>query len=281
MSPKVWFITGTSCGFGRLWTIAALRRGDCVAATARNLVGMGDLLELYPDTMLPLQLDVTDRGATLAAVNEAHRHFGGLDVVVNNAEHGQFGCVEEVSEHDVRAQFDTNVFGALWVTQAALPFLRKQGRGHILQISSICGLFSYPNVGMYNASKWALEGFSEALAQEVSGTDIRITIIKPGLFNTDWFASARLPDPLRDYYEACEQFDEISRGLTARIGDAQATAEALLAVIDAPDTPLRVDLTSWIVRELYTKDVSAAGNNGNTLRLRHEAEGDQRHHRGN
>ena len=168
MAEKVWFITGTSRGFGREWAIAALERGDKVAATARDTTSLDDLTAKYGDAILPLQLDVTDRAADFAAVKQAHEHFGRLDVVVNNAGYGQFGFVEEVSEQDARDQIETNVFGALWVTQAALPYLRAQGSGHIIQVSSIGGIVAFPNVGIYHASKWALEGFSQSLAQEVA-----------------------------------------------------------------------------------------------------------------
>src|SRR6201996_2891843 len=144
-SVKTWFITGTSRGFGREWAIAALDRGDKVAATARNLATLDDLVEKYGDALLPIKLDVTDREAAFAAVRQTHEHFGGLDVVVNNAGYGQFGMVEEISEAEIREQLETNVLGALWVTQAALPYLREQGSGHILQVSSIGGISAFMN----------------------------------------------------------------------------------------------------------------------------------------
>ena len=169
MTHKTWFITGTSRGFGREWTIAALERGDRVAATARDTSTLDDLVEKYGDALLPLALDVTDREADFAAVQQAHEHFGRLDVIVNNAGYGQFGFVEELSEAEFRDQLETNVFGAMWVTQAALPLLREQGSGHILQVSSIGGITAFAGIGAYHASKWALEGFSQALAQEVEG----------------------------------------------------------------------------------------------------------------
>ncbi|MDQ1554541.1 MAG: hypothetical protein QOK46_1619, partial [Microbacteriaceae bacterium] len=140
MAEKTWFITGTSRGFGREWAIAALERGDRVAATARNTDTLSDLVERFGDAVLPIELDVTDRDADFAAVAKAHDFFGRLDVIVNNAGYGQFGFLEEVSEEQARAQIDTNVFGAMWVTQAALPYLRKQGSGHIVQVSSIGGI---------------------------------------------------------------------------------------------------------------------------------------------
>src|ERR687885_528068 len=136
---KTWFITGASRGFGREWAIAALERGDTVAATARDTATLADLVERFGDKILPIQLDVDDREAGIAAVKQAHDRFGRLDVVVNNAGYGQFGMIEEIFEAEARAQFETNVFGALWVTQAALPFLRQNGGGHVLQVSSIGG----------------------------------------------------------------------------------------------------------------------------------------------
>jgi NAD(P)-dependent dehydrogenase (short-subunit alcohol dehydrogenase family) len=177
---KVWLITGTSRGFGREWALAALERGDSVAATARDTTSLDELVDAHGDAVLPIALDVTDREADFAAVAQAHGHFGRLDVVVNNAGYGQFGMVEELSEAEARDQIETNLFGALWITQAALPFLRDQGAGHILQVSSIGGISAFPMVGIYHASKWALEGLSQALAQEVADFGIKITLIEPG-----------------------------------------------------------------------------------------------------
>ena len=167
MAEKIWFITGASRGFGREWTIAALERGDKVAATARDTSTLDDLTAKFGEALLPIQLDVNDHDADFAAVKQAHDHFGRLDVVVNNAGYGQFGFIEELSEAEARAQIETNLFGALWITQAALPYLREQRSGHIIQVSSIGGISAFANVGIYNASKWALEGFSQALAPEV------------------------------------------------------------------------------------------------------------------
>src|SRR5271168_428945 len=174
---KVWFITGTSKGFGRIWAQAALDRGDQVVATARDVDTLAALADVYGDAVLTLALDVTDKPAVDAAVAAGHERFGRLDVVVNNAGYGLFGAIEEVSEEQARAQIETNLFGALWVTQAALPQLRKQGSGHILQVSSIGGVGAFPTLGLYHASKWGLEGFSEALSKEVAGFGIAVTII--------------------------------------------------------------------------------------------------------
>jgi len=240
---KTWFITGTSRGFGREWAIAALDRGDQVAATARNLATLDDLVAKYGDAILPIELDVTDRAAAFAAVRQAHERFGRLDVVVNNAGYGHFGMIEEVTEDEIRAQLETNVLGALWVTQAALPYLRERGSGHFLQVSSIGGVSAFMNTGAYHASKWALEGFSQSLSQEVAGFGIKVTLIEPAGYSTDWSGSsakhsAPLPayDPVRD---------EAARTRAQRYsapGDPAATRDAILRVVDSDNPPLRLFL---------------------------------------
>src|SRR3954451_9018752 len=241
MSARTWFITGSSRGFGREWAIAALERGDSVAATARDTGSLDDLVERFGDRILPLKLDVTDRAAVFDAVETAHRRFGRLDVVVNNAGYGQFGLIEEISEAEARAQFGTDVCGALWVPQAALPILREQGSGHILQVSSIGGISAFPNIGIYNASKWALEGLSQALAQEVADFGITVTIIEPGGFATDWGgASAKLAAPNPAYDEFRERAAEQRKARVAEPGDPAASASAVLAIGAAEDPPLRV-----------------------------------------
>jgi NAD(P)-dependent dehydrogenase (short-subunit alcohol dehydrogenase family) len=241
MSARTWFITGSSRGFGREWAIAALERGDSVAATARDTGSLDDLVERFGDRVLPLKLDVTDRAAVFDAVETAHRRFGRLDVVVNNAGYGQFGLIEEISEAEARAQFETNVFGALWVTQAALPILREQGSGHILQVSSIGGISAFPNIGIYNASKWALEAFSQSLAQEVAGFGVKVTLIEPGGYSTDWGgSSAKHAAPLAAYDEFREQAAEARKARIGTPGDPVATREAVLKVVDAEHPPLRI-----------------------------------------
>jgi NAD(P)-dependent dehydrogenase (short-subunit alcohol dehydrogenase family) len=241
VTEKVWFITGTSRGFGREWAIAALERGDKVAATARDTSTLADLVDKFGDAILPLQLDVTDRAADFAAVKQAHEHFGRLDVVVNNAGYGQFGFVEEVSEQDARDQIETNVFGALWVTQAALPYLRAQRSGHIVQVSSIGGITAFAGVGIYHASKWALEGFSQSLAQEVESFGVHVTLIEPAGFSTDWSgSSSRRAAELPDYAEVHAAVEEVRRTRWAAPGDPKASAAALMKVVDAEQPPLRV-----------------------------------------
>ena len=190
--------------------------------------------------MLPIRLDVTDRDADFAAVRSANEHFGGLDVVVNNAGYGLFGTIEEITEQQARDQFETNVFGALWVTQAAIPVLRANGGGRILQVSSIGGISAFPNLGVYNASKWALEAFSQALAAEVAPFGISVTLVEPAAYGTDWAGpSAVHADPLPEY-------DWLREARRARPpmapGDPAATAEAILAVVDAEEPPLRIFL---------------------------------------
>ncbi|MGA1837771.1 SDR family oxidoreductase [Herbiconiux sp. 11R-BC] len=238
---KVWFITGTSRGFGREWALAALERGDSVAATARDTASLADLVDRFGDRILPLQLDVTDREADFAAVTEAYNYFGRLDVVVNNAGYGHFGFIEEITEAEARAQLETNVFGALWITQAALPFLREQGSGHIIQVSSIGGISAFPLVGIYHASKWALEGFSQALAQEVAGFGVKVTLVEPGGFSTDWSgSSSSTSEPLEDYAEVHAQVAAMRASRTANPGDPAASAAAILQIVDAEEPPLRV-----------------------------------------
>ena len=223
MSSKIWFITGTSRGFGREWAAAALERGDQVAATARNTDSLDDLVQKYGDALLPIALDVTDRDADFAAVKQAHEHFGRLDVVVNNAGYGHFGLVEELSESDARDQLETNLFGALWVTQAALPYLREQGSGHIIQVSSIGGISAFPNVGAYHASKWGLEGLSQSLAQEVADFGIKVTLVEPGGFSTDWSAdSAKRSEELAAYDGVRARILEQRASRNARPGDPVA-----------------------------------------------------------
>jgi NAD(P)-dependent dehydrogenase (short-subunit alcohol dehydrogenase family) len=241
MTPKTWFITGTSRGFGREWAIAALDRGDTVAATARNVSSLDDLAAKYGEAILPISLDVTDRDAVFAAVRRSHERFGRLDIVVNNAGYGQFGFVEELSEQEARAQIETNLFGALWVTQAALPYLREQRSGHILQVSSIGGISAFANIGMYHASKWGLEGLSQALAREVAAFGIKVTLIEPGGYSTDWGgSSAQHTTPLPAYDDLREQAAKVRATRQATPGDPVATRAAVLRVVDAPEPPLRI-----------------------------------------
>jgi len=242
MTQKVWFITGSSRGFGRQWAEAALRRGDLVAATARNIDTLTPLVETYRDTILPLELDVTNQEADHAAIARAHQTFGRLDVVINNAGYGLLGAIEEISVEKARDQMETNFFGALWVTQAALPYLREQGSGHILQVSSIGGICAFPGVGLYHASKWALEGMSEALAQEVAQFGIHVTLIEPGGFDTDWRGSSAVWADPKPAYAVLREVQHNQRPAGMLPGDPVATSQAILTLVDAPNPPLRIFL---------------------------------------
>jgi NAD(P)-dependent dehydrogenase (short-subunit alcohol dehydrogenase family) len=251
---KTWFITGAARGFGRIWTEAALRRGDRVAATARDVTALADLAAAHGDRLLPLALDVTDRDGVFQAVARAHAHFGGLDVVLSNAGYGYFGTLEEVTAEGARANFETNVFGTLSVIQAALPLLRAQGHGHILTVSSIGGVVSFPTGGIYVATKHAVEALSEALAGEVAGFGIKVTIIEPGSFATDFRASVDRAPAMADY-------DGVRTAVMANFrpeqsGDPQATADAILKVVDAEVPPLRLLLGTGplpLIRQVYDR----------------------------
>lgn len=238
-SRKVWFITGASKGFGHVWMEAALARGDSVAAAARTIGPIKALKAQYGDRLLPLALDVGDKAAVEAAVWETRDRLGRIDVAVNNAGYGLFGAIEEVSEEEARAQIETNLFGALWVTQAVLPIMRTQGTGHIIQISSIGGVWAVPTVGLYHASKWGLEGFSQALAEEVKDLGIKVTIVEPGGFATEWGTTSAHRAKSLPAYDAARA--SLTALRTASIpGDPQATAPALMRIVDAAEPPLRV-----------------------------------------
>jgi NAD(P)-dependent dehydrogenase (short-subunit alcohol dehydrogenase family) len=244
---KTWFITGASRGFGYLWAEAALERGDRVAATARHLETVDGLVDRFKDHILPLALDVTDRRAAFAAVEKAHATFGHLDIVVNNAGYGQFGAIEELSEAEARAQIETNLFGALWITQAALPIMRAQRSGHLLQVSSIGGVAAFPSIGIYHASKWGLEGFSEALSREVAEFGIKVTLVEPSGFSTDWAgASAKFATPIDVYAPARAAMAERRKQLPA--ADPRGTVKAILQLVDSDDPPLRLLLGSAAVQ---------------------------------
>ncbi len=254
MNSKAWFITGASRGFGRIWAEAALRRGDKVAATARKLADVADLKERFGDRMLPLELDVTDAAQARNAVRQAHAHFGKLDVVVNNAGYSLVGTVEEASEADIRAEFDTNYFGTLHVIQAALPLLRQQRSGHILGVSSTLGHVAMPLIGFYCSTKWAFEALHESLAQEVKPFGIKVTLVEPGAYATEFGspASLKMSVGLDTYAGLREQV--FGRLLNAKRGDPKATPEAIFKIVDAEAPPLRFILGSTglpMVRDAY------------------------------
>ncbi|HEY0247838.1 MAG TPA: SDR family NAD(P)-dependent oxidoreductase [Gryllotalpicola sp.] len=238
MSTTTWFITGAGRGFGKEFAKAALGRGDNVAATARNTEALADLAAGYGDAILPIALDVTDREGVFAAVAAAHGKFGRLDVVVNNAGYGLFGAVEELTPAQLQTQLDVNLFGPLHVTQAVLPILRAQGAGHIIQISTVGGIAAFPILGGYHASKWGLEGLTESLAQEVAGFGIKVTLVEPAGYATDWGgASATWAEALPEYQAIKEAVFATGGGLQA---DPAGVGPAILAVADAAEPPARV-----------------------------------------
>jgi len=241
-NEKVWFITGASRGFGRIWTEAALKRGDKVAAAARNPEALSDLTRRHGSAVLPLRLDVTMPDEAVSAVKAAHEHFGRLDVVVSNAGYGYMGAVEEMTLADLRANFETNVFGLFSVVQAALPVLRAQKRGHILTLSSVGGVVSFPTGGGYTATKFAVEALSEALAGEVAGMGVKVTILEPGSYNTEFRTSMRSAAGMPEYESIRAA---IRAGFKPELaGDPRATVEALFKVVDAESPPLRLVLGS-------------------------------------
>lgn len=256
-SPKVWFITGAARGFGLVWTEAALRRGDKVAATARDTTSLNDLAATYGDAVLILPLDVTDRSAVFDAVGKAHSYFGRLDVVVSNAGYGYFGAIEEIEPEQARVNFDTNLFGTLWPMQAVLPILRAQASGHIITVSSIGGVIGFPTGGTYTATKFAIEAMSEGLAAEVAAFGINITILEPGHFTTGFGSSARSAP-------AIEVYNPIRQAIRAsfkpeHFGDPEATSAALFQAVDADKPPLRLALGTGTItkfRSVYEARLS-------------------------
>jgi NAD(P)-dependent dehydrogenase (short-subunit alcohol dehydrogenase family) len=252
--PKIWFITGSSRGFGRKFAEAALSRGDKVAATARNTDSLADLVAAHGDQILPLPLDVTDKAAVTRAVQQAQERFGRLDVVVNNAGFGLYGMVEELSEENVRAQFETNVFGTLWVTQAVLPILRNQGSGHIIMLSSLLGLAAFPTTGGYTASKAAVEGLSDSLAQEVAGFGIKVTVVEPAPFATEFATSSIWSEPVAAYDGVRDAVNGTFATLPSPNPDH--VGPALMKIVDADNPPRRVffgALAHQVVPQVYAE----------------------------
>ena len=254
---KTWFITGASRGFGRIWAEAALERGDQVAATARKLADVHDLKERFGDAVLPLALDVTQSNQVQQVVQQAYTHFGKLDVLVNNAGVALLAATEEASDDQIRELFDTNYIGMVRVLRAALPLLRQQGGGHILGVSSGLGIGAMPLIGFYSATKWAVEALYEALAQEVKAFGVKVTIVEPGAYATDFGISARVSDVLEPYATFRKQF--VERLSNQDRGEPNATAEAILKLVDADNPPLRLALGSQVVpraRALYADRIA-------------------------
>jgi len=253
---KTIFITGASRGFGRLWAEAFLKRGDKVIATARNTESLDSLVAEYGDAVLPLQLDVNSREESFAAVNKAAAHFGTLDIVINNAGYGLFGTIEEATEQEARGQIETNVFGLLWITQAALPIMRAQGHGHIIQVSSVLGVVTMPVLGIYNASKFAVEGLTETLAGEVKDFGINVTLVEPNGFATDWAGASAVQSQAISAYDSVKAAFQEGLKDPDIFGNPEATTNAILKLTYTENPPLRLFLGKmalpW-VKQVYAE----------------------------
>ncbi|MEO6732222.1 MAG: SDR family NAD(P)-dependent oxidoreductase [Ferruginibacter sp.] len=238
---KTIFITGASRGLGRIWAEAFLKRGDQVVVAVRNPDALNALASEYPTNLLVLQLDVTDKNACFEAVAKAKAHFGVIDVLINNAGYGHMGTIEELEEQEIRTQIETNVFGLLWVTQAIIPVMREQKFGHIIQVSSALGVIALPTMGIYSASKFAVEGISESLAAEVSGFGIKVTLLEPNGYLTEFSTSSgaqskeiALYDNVRTALHAANKPEDW--------GVPEATVDAVLKLVDTDSPPLRLIL---------------------------------------
>jgi NAD(P)-dependent dehydrogenase (short-subunit alcohol dehydrogenase family) len=240
---RTWLITGASRGLGHAFAEAALEKGDAVVATARTTTALGALVQAHPGRAHAFQLDVTDRAAVLAATDRAAGLLGRLDVVVNCAGYGLHAPIEETSEQEARAQMETNFFGALWVAQAAMPHLRRAGGGHLIQVSSAAGGVGFPLVGLYCASKYALEGLTESLALEAAPFGVRVTIAQPSDFRTGFReACERSIDPESPYAHAFPDVVDVLAIPTSEdeAGDPRRAAAALLELVEMPEPPLRL-----------------------------------------
>ena len=248
---KVWFITGCSTGFGRSLAAEVLKQGYRAVVSSRKLADVADITAAYADTALALALDVTKPDEINAAVKAAMDKFGVIDVLVNNAGIGYFGAVEESEEEEVRRMFEINVFGLANMTQAVLPIMRVQRSGHILNIASIGGLRSFPSVGFYNATKYAVDGLSEALSKETEGLGIKVTIIAPSGFRTDWAGRSANNSKIviEDYAETAGKNKESIRNYSGnQPGDPHRAALAMIKVVESENPPLRLLLGAAALR---------------------------------
>lgn len=255
-NTKVWFITGASRGFGRVWTEAALQRGDKVVATARSLSSIADLSEKFGDNVLTLALDVTKIDQVKSAIDTAFAHFGEIDIIFNNAGYSLVGTIEEGKADEIRALYETNVLGPVAVIQAALPYLRKQGYGHIVGTSSNLGHITLPVIGYYCSSKWAFESIHESLALEVKQFGIKVTIVEPGAYATEFGSpeSLKFSAGMEEYTEFKSQFVDSLRQLDR--GNPLATSEPIFQVVDSENPPLRFLLGKYNLphlRETYAE----------------------------
>jgi NAD(P)-dependent dehydrogenase (short-subunit alcohol dehydrogenase family) len=243
---KTWFITGTSSGFGRLMTEKLLARGDTVVATLRRTGALDDLQTQYADRLDIVELDVTDSAAVRRTVDTAFASHDRIDVVVSNAGYGLFGAAEELTDEQIRQQIDTNLIGSMQLIRAALPNLRAQGGGRIIQVASEGGQFAYPGFSAYHATKWGIEGFVEAVAQEVADFGIELTIAEPGPAATDFGAALALATPLAAYEGSL--LGEVRRSITGGTfetrGDPDKFTQAIIDTADQTPAPRRITLGS-------------------------------------
>ncbi len=255
---KVWFITGSSRGLGRSLTEAVLAKGDQVTATARNPETLKDLVASYPDQIHALKLDVTQKEQIHQAVEEAIAHFGRIDVLVNNAGFGIIGAAEAFSDEQVRSQLETNLYAPIEITRAVLPHMRKQRSGRILQISSVGGRVGNAGLTMYQAAKFGLGGFSEALAKEVAPLGIHVTCVEPGGFRTDWAGDSMTYAPQIDGYETTvdQRVDFFKGGTFVPVGDPEKAASVLVDLVDHPAPPVHLVLGSEAVGILKQADAA-------------------------
>ena len=242
---KVWFITGSNSGFGRSLTEAVLAKGDRVVATTRHPEEIEDLVKQYTETIKVVRLDITDKEEISKAIDTALQTFGRVDVLVNNAGFGTLGAVEEISDDKVRYQFEVNCFGTLNLTKAMLPHFRQKKSGHILNVSSVGGFTSFPGTGIYSATKFAIEGYSEALAKEIVPLGIKLTLVEPGAFRTE-FAGDSLATPdeqIDDYEETAHKFVKMQSEMNGeQPGDPDKAARAMIKVVESDNPPMRLVL---------------------------------------
>lgn len=253
---KVWFITGCSTGFGRHLAQEVLQKGDKVAVTARNTNDVKDLSDKYPDTAFAITLDVTKPEQVTAAVKQAVEKFGTIDVLVNNAGIGYFGAIEESEEEQVRRMFEINFFGLHTVTKEVLPILRKQRNGHIINISSVGGSVAFPGVGMYNATKFAVTGYSESLAKELAPLGIKVTVIAPSGFRTDWAGRSANDSKIKidDYSATAHTNQGTIRGYSGnQPGDPVRAAQAIIKITEEANPPVRLFLGAGALKGIRNK----------------------------
>jgi NAD(P)-dependent dehydrogenase (short-subunit alcohol dehydrogenase family) len=251
----VWFVTGASSGFGRAVSLAVLQRGQRLIATARNPHDLKHLIDQGGDRVLALPLDVTDAAAARSAMQAAVSHFGHVDVVFNNAGYGHVGAIEELGDDDLRKQLDVNLLGIINVTRAALPHMRRQRSGHLVQMSSLNGVEGLVGAAYYAASKFAVEGFSETLASEVAHLGVKVTIVEPGPFRTRFLdeRSAKWSPPIDDYDESVGKSREMLRQMAGKQpGDPDRAALAIVRAVESEKPPLRLPLGKMALDHIRT-----------------------------